>query len=52
MANIKDKKEALKIIEALPEEVVKRLAELSTNKKAIGYFSNPIKFALVKGFLK
>lgn len=52
MPQFKTKEEAIKQLEDLPDDVVKRLAELSTNKKALGYFSNPIQFAVVKGFLK
>lgn len=48
---IKTKKEALQVLDKLPDDALKRLAELSTNKKALGYFSNPIQFAVLKGFL-
>ncbi|WP_271406979.1 hypothetical protein [Tenacibaculum soleae] len=51
MANINNKKEAITQLESLPETTLMRLAELSTNKKALSYFSNPIQFAVLKGFL-
>lgn len=47
-----NKKEALKKLEKLPEKVLVRIAELSANKKAIGYFSNPLQFGILKSFLK
>ncbi|WP_299134564.1 hypothetical protein [uncultured Tenacibaculum sp.] len=48
---IKNKKEAIAQLNKLDEEVVIRLAELSTNAKALTYFSNPVKFTLVKAHL-
>lgn len=54
-ANQKDleiRSEAMSKLNDLPTVVLKNLAALSDNEKALGYFSNPIKFALVKGFLK
>ena len=52
MAQIKTKEEALQVLSDLDEKTLIRVAELSTNKKARGYFSNSIQFALLKGFLK
>lgn len=49
---INTKDDALKVLNELPEKTLIRVAELSTNKKALGYFSNPIQFAVLKGFLK
>ena len=49
---ITNKKEALKKLESLPEKALIRIAELSENKNALSYFTNPIKFGLVKGYLK
>lgn len=49
---VKTKEDALRVLNELPEETLKRVAELSTNKKARSYFSNPIQFAVLKGFLK
>ncbi len=51
MAEIKDKKEALDKLAKLDEKILKRLAELSDNPKAMSYFSSPINFAIVKAFL-
>ncbi|MGG8495960.1 hypothetical protein ACQY1Q_06065 [Tenacibaculum sp. TC6] len=48
---INNKDEALTQLNTLEEKVLCRLAELSTNPKALEYFSNPIKFATVKAFL-
>lgn len=49
---INTKDDALKVLSELPKKTLIRVAELSTNKKALGYFSNPIQFAVLKGFLK
>ena len=51
MKKLQTKEEALQVLENLPEKVLLRLAELSSNEKAQGYFSCPIKFGAVKGFL-
>jgi len=51
MQGIKTKEEALQVLSKLPEKSLIRMAELSTNKKAQGYFSNTIQFAVLKGFL-
>ena len=52
MPQINSKEEALQVLSDLDEKTLIRVAELSTNKKALGYFSNPIQFGLLKGFLK
>ncbi|MBE7660966.1 hypothetical protein [Tenacibaculum finnmarkense] len=45
------KAEAIKMLSDLPEETLSRMAELSSNKKAMSYFSNNILFALLKSYL-
>ncbi|WP_233898132.1 hypothetical protein [Tenacibaculum piscium] len=52
MAKIKSKKEALDKLNNLSDNVVIRIAELSENKTALGYFENAFQFAILKGFLK
>ncbi len=49
---IQNKQEALKVLGSLPEKVLIRMAELSQNEKAKSYFTCPIKYGAVKGFLK
>lgn len=49
---IENKEQALKKIEKLDEKVLIKLAELSDNKKAMSYFSNPILYATLQKFLK
>ncbi|CAL2104623.1 MULTISPECIES: hypothetical protein [Tenacibaculum] len=46
------KEKALQTLSQLSEPVLTRMASLANNKKAIEYFSNPIMFGMVKGFLK
>lgn len=48
---IQNKEQALAQLQELPEKVLMRIAELSTNEKAQSYFSCPIKFGAVKSFL-
>lgn len=48
----KNKTEALEKLSQLPESALIRMAQLSDNEKALQYFTNPIMFGLVKGFLK
>ncbi len=50
-AKIKTREEALNILEKLPDDVLKRVAELATNEKAKSYFSNPVKYLMVKSYL-
>ncbi|TDQ22750.1 hypothetical protein [Tenacibaculum caenipelagi] len=52
MPQIKSKEEALQVLSGLEEKTLIRVAELSTNKKALGYFSNPFQYSVLKGFLK
>ncbi|CAM1355851.1 hypothetical protein [Tenacibaculum halocynthiae] len=49
---IQNKKEAIKKLETLPDKVLIRLAELAQEPKALAYFSCPLKYGAVKGFLK
>lgn len=49
---IKNKEEALKNLEKLPEKVLIRLAELAQKPKALSYFSCPLKYGAVKSYLK
>lgn len=51
MKNIQTKEQALQVLGDLPENVLKRLAELSSNENAQNYFSCPIKYGMVKEFL-
>ena len=48
---IQNKKQALEVLTNLPEKVLIRIAELSSNPNAQSYFSCPIKYGAVKGFL-
>lgn len=47
-----EKKDALDQLSNLDAKVLKRIAELSSNPKALKYFQNSLLFASVKGFLK
>ncbi|CAL2114134.1 conserved hypothetical protein [Tenacibaculum sp. 190130A14a] len=49
---IQTKQDALTHLEQLPEKVLIRIAELSSNKEAQSYFVCPIKYGAVKSFLK
>lgn len=51
MKKIQNKEEALQVLQNLPDKVLVRLAELSTNQKAQSFFSCPIKYGAVKSFL-
>ena len=51
MSKIQNKKQALEELSKLPEKEIIRVAELSKHPKARSYFSNPISFAALKGFL-
>ena len=47
-----NKQQALEKLATLDEKVLVRLASLSDNKKALGYFSNTILWNALKAFLK
>lgn len=49
---IQNKQEALEVLSNLPEKVLIRIALLAQNEKARSYFTCPIKYGAVKGFLK
>ncbi len=49
---IQNKQQALEVLENLPTKVLIRMAQLSQNEKAKSYFTCPIKYGAVKGFLK
>lgn len=51
MAQIKTKEEAIQQLNSMPEKALIRIAELSTNEKALKFFTNPIKFGVLKGYL-
>lgn len=51
MGKIKTKKEAIEKLSQLDEKVLIRMADLSENEKARSYFSCPLKYGAVKGFL-
>lgn len=42
---------ALEQLNELPTEVLGRLAELSQNEKAVGFFKTNFQYAILKGFL-
>lgn len=42
---------ALETLNELPTEVLGRLAELSQNEKAVGFFKTTFQYAILKGFL-
>lgn len=52
MSEIERKQKALQALSQLDAVVLERLAELSRNKKALGFFKNAIQFAVLKGYLK
>ncbi|MFL0083693.1 hypothetical protein V2647_06860 [Tenacibaculum maritimum] len=45
------KQEALEKLSKLPEKALVRIASLSDNPKALKYFTCPLKFGLINGFL-
>ncbi len=49
---IQNKQEALAVLANLPDKVLIRMASLAQNEKAKSYFTCPIKYGAVKGFLK
>lgn len=51
MPKIKTKSEALEKLSQLDDKVLIRMADLSENEKALSYFSCPLKYGAVKGFL-
>lgn len=46
-----NKKEALKVLEELPDKVLIRIATLAKNPNAVSFFTCPLKFGVVKSFL-
>ena len=48
---INSKEEALSKLSELPDKALIRMATLASNKKALAYFTDPLKFGMVKGFL-
>lgn len=49
---VKTKKQAIEQLSQLPEKTLIRVAEISKNPKALGYFSNPMQFEMLKAFLR
>ena len=52
MVVIKSKDQALEKLGKLPDSVLFRIAELSENPRALGYFESGFQFAILKSFLK
>ncbi len=47
-----NRQEAIKKLEELDDDILIRLAELSENEKALGFFKNHIKYGALLSFLK